>query len=105
MRHSEMSSTEFYAHKAQADRVQRDIADRKAREEKRATANQLQAGLAALKAIADAVRELKQVPSGHIYAAVMGVMDINAYEKAVSMLCNAGVIRKAGDLLVWNLEA
>lgn len=103
MRHNEMNSTEFYAHKAQTDRVQREIADRKAREEKKVTTNQLQAGLAALRAIADAVRELKQVPSGHIYAAVMGTMDINAYEKAIGLLCNSGVIRKNGDLLVWNV--
>ena len=105
MRHNEMNSTEFYAHKAQADRVQREIADRKAREEKKTTANQLKAGFKALQALAEAIRELKQIPSGHLYARVMNYMDINAYEKAISLLCNSGVIRKNGDLLVWNLEA
>jgi hypothetical protein len=69
------------------------------------TADQLKAGLAALRAIADAVRELGSVPSGHIYAAVMGTMDITAYEKAITLLCNSGVIRKSGDMLHWTLDA
>lgn len=103
MRHNEMSSTEFYAHKAQVDRVQREIADRKAREEKNVTTNQLQAGFAALQALAEAIRELKQIPSGHLYARVMNYMDINAYEKAISLLCNSGVIRQDGDVLKWNI--
>lgn len=67
------------------------------------TAAQLQAGLATLRALAEAIRELKQIPSGHLYARVMNYMDINAYEKAISLLCNSGVIRKNGDLLVWNI--
>lgn len=54
------------------------------------TTNELSAGLAALKALAEAIRELKQVPSGHLYAQVMNYLDINAYEKAIGVLCNAG---------------
>ena len=68
------------------------------------TADQLKAGFAALQALAEAIRELKQIPSGHLYARVMNYMDINAYEKAIRMLCNSGVIRQDGDLLKWNLE-
>jgi hypothetical protein len=68
------------------------------------TADQLKAGLAALQALAEAVRELKQIPLGHLYARVMNYMDINVYEKAIRMLCNAGVIRQDGDMLKWNLE-
>ena len=67
------------------------------------TAAQLKAGFAALTALAEAIRELKQIPSGHLYARVMNHMDINAYEKAISLLCNSGVIRKNGDLLVWDI--
>ncbi len=69
------------------------------------TTNELKAGFKALQALAEAIRELKQIPSGHLYARVMNYMDINAYEKAIGLLCNSGVIRKNGDLLVWNLEA
>ncbi len=69
------------------------------------TTNELKAGFKALQALAEAIRELKQIPSGLLYARVMNYMDINAYEKAISLLCNSGVIRKNGDLLVWNLEA
>jgi hypothetical protein len=69
------------------------------------TTNELKAGFKALQALAEAIRELKKIPSGHLYARVMNYMDINAYEKAISLLCNSGVIRKNGDMLVWNLEA
>jgi hypothetical protein len=67
------------------------------------TTNELKAGFAALQALAEAVRELKQVPSGILYSRVMNYLDINAYESAIRTLCNAGVIRKSGDLLHWNV--
>lgn len=67
------------------------------------TRNELHAGLKALAALAEAIRELKTVPSGHLYTQVMGYLDINAYESAIRTLCNAGVIRKSGDMLHWNV--
>ena len=67
------------------------------------TVHELNAGLQVLKALAEAIRELKQVPSGNLYAQVMNYLDINAYESAIRTLCNAGVIRKSGDILHWNV--
>jgi len=67
------------------------------------TKAELTAGIQALKALADAIRELKSVPSGHLYAQVMQYFSITSYEKAIQILCNSGVIRKSGDVLHWNL--
>ena len=67
------------------------------------TAAELKAGLAALQALAEAIRELGSVPSGHLYAQVMAYFSLEAYTKAIAMLCNSGVIRKSGDVLHWNL--
>jgi hypothetical protein len=52
-------------------------------------------------ALAAAIRELGQVPSGSLYAHVMGRIDLETYERMISMLVGAGLIRKRGDLLVW----
>lgn len=67
------------------------------------TKTELSAGLQALKALADAIRELGSVPNGHLYAQVMAYFSIEAYTKAIDLLCNSGVIRKSGDVLHWNL--
>lgn len=66
------------------------------------TQNELRAGLAALTALAEAIRELKTVPSGHLYSRVMQYLTIDAYESAIRTLCNADVIRRSGDVLHWN---
>jgi len=66
------------------------------------TKAELHAGLETIKAVADAVRELKRVPSGTLYATVMGHLSLSGYDKIVQILCNAGVIRKHPDhTLEW----
>lgn len=67
------------------------------------TTTELHAGFAALRALAEAVRELGSVPSGHLYAHVMGYMTLEAYEKAIACLERSTVIRRAGDVLHWNV--
>ena len=47
------------------------------------TKEQIAASLMAVKAVAEAIRELKRVPSGTLYAQVMGVMDLATYERIV----------------------
>jgi hypothetical protein len=59
-------------------------------------------GLNILKALASAVKELGEVPNGHLYQSVMSVMDIHAYNKAIDLLVRSTVILKQGDLLKWN---
>jgi hypothetical protein len=52
-------------------------------------------------AIADAIRELGSVPSGHLYARLMGYMDIEAYTEVIQALKRAGVVSERDHLLTW----
>lgn len=63
---------------------------------------QARAGLAVIKAVADAVRELGRVPSGNIYAVVMGSLSLEQYERVLGILKDAGLIEEtAGHELIW----
>ena len=62
---------------------------------------QAAAGLQVIKAIADIVREVGEVPAGHLYSAVMGVMDLDRFQHIVDVLVGSKLIRKQGDLLTW----
>ena len=46
-------------------------------------------------AIAETIRELGEVPSGHLYARVMGVMDLRQYEQVISLLIDARLVERA----------
>ena len=51
-------------------------------------------------AITDAIRDNGgSMPSGHLYAVLMGYMSLNTYEKIINALERAGRIRREGHLL------
>jgi hypothetical protein len=53
-------------------------------------------------AIARAIEELGTVPSGHLYARLMGHLDIDAYQSVIATLVRAGLVREcANHLLEW----
>jgi len=61
------------------------------------------AALITLQAVADAIRELGEVPAGHLYGAVMGHLSFEQFQKVVGLLVKAGLVRREpGDLLVWS---
>jgi hypothetical protein len=62
---------------------------------------QTKAVIEVLMAVADAIKELKEVPSGHLYAALMGKMDIQSYEAIIRTLINSKLVARRSDLLVW----
>jgi hypothetical protein len=66
------------------------------------TQKELSAGLQAIKAIADAIKELGSVPSGHLYAQVMNHLSLQAYEKIILILVNGGLVENTGNLLTWK---
>lgn len=69
------------------------------------TKKQINAGLEILKALADTIRDLRSVPSGELYARVMGHMDINAYEKSIGILKGAGLVAESNaHLLTWEAK-
>lgn len=54
-------------------------------------------------AISEAIRALGSVPSGKLYASVMGVMSLEQFNKVVDILKEAGVVRESQQhLLTWE---
>ena len=51
--------------------------------------------------IADAIRELGSVPSGHLYAQVMGHMTLDNYNAIIASLVGTGLVQNNGHLLTW----
>jgi hypothetical protein len=62
---------------------------------------QTKAVIEVLMAVADAIKELKKVPSGHLYVVLMGKIDLQSYEAIIRMLVHSKLVERRGDLLVW----
>ena len=67
-----------------------------------ATKQEIGAAITAIKAIADAIRELGEVPSGHLYAHLMGKMSLADYNKVIGILKGATLVSESGNLLKWT---
>lgn len=65
------------------------------------TNEELAAGLNVLRAIADTIRELGSVPSGHLYAQLCGKMTLDTYNSIIRTLCGTGLVKESGHLLTW----
>ncbi len=59
------------------------------------------AAVSAFMAVGEAIRELKQVPEGKLYAILMPVMDLPDFDGLIRVLANNGLIRRENDLLIW----
>lgn len=59
------------------------------------------AALNIARALADTIRDLGSVPSGHLYAQVMGHLDIHTYEAAIGALKRAGLVTEKNHELTW----
>ena len=58
--------------------------------------------LPAIRALADAIKALGEVPSGHLYARVMAHMDIHTYDAIIGVLTRAGLVKSSNHLLTWE---
>jgi hypothetical protein len=65
------------------------------------TDTQVTSALKMTMAMAESIQGLGQVPSGTLYAHVMGRISLETYEKMIDTLVRAGLVRKQGDLLAW----
>lgn len=54
-----------------------------------------------LQGVAEAIREVGEVPSGVLYSRLMGIMSLQQYEKIIGILKGAGVVAESGCLLRW----
>lgn len=68
---------------------------------KRLTAEQLKAGLSIVLAVTEAIREAGEIPAGTLYAVLLGQVDLQGFEKIVSIVTGSGLVEKRGDLLRW----
>lgn len=66
------------------------------------TKDQIAGATTILIAIADTIRDLKRIPSGHLYALLMPKMSLAEYDSCIGILERAGVVRKTSSHeLVW----
>lgn len=67
-----------------------------------ATEKQITAGLARVRAIADCIRDIGAVPSGHLYAQICARLTIGEYDKIIGILKKAGMITESSShMLTW----
>lgn len=68
----------------------------------KATPQQATAAVAIVMAVAETVRESKRVPSGTVYAALLGRVSFEGYEKILGILKSAELIEETrAHELVW----
>jgi len=51
--------------------------------------------------LSEAIRELGQIPSGHLYARVMEHIDVHSYQVIIDALVRAKLITNQHHLLTW----
>lgn len=61
----------------------------------------VKAALNAAMAVADCIKELGQVPSGHLYARLMDKMSLESYEALIGILIKAKLVSRQNHLLTW----
>ena len=63
--------------------------------------DQAKAGLSLVMAVAETIQDLGEVPSGHLYAALMSRMSIDQYTRVIDILKKAELIKESNSLLTW----
>ena len=64
-------------------------------------ATELTAALKIMQAAVEAIRDAGSIPSGHLYAIMMGTLSLPAYESMIRQILRTGLVRQTGDLLTW----
>lgn len=52
-------------------------------------------------AVGQAIADLGSVPSGHLYAHMMGHMDLESFNNVIGMLKKAKLVEESNHLLTW----
>lgn len=63
--------------------------------------NVLQAYLTAIRSVAQLIYLKKEVPSGHLYAELCGVLNLDQYAGIVGHLKRLGFVKESGFVLKW----
>lgn len=62
---------------------------------------QLTTAVQMIKAVADAIRELEEVPNGVLHAHLIGTLDFNTYSTIIDRLKATGLVVERNNVLVW----
>jgi hypothetical protein len=65
------------------------------------TKEQIGTAVGMVAAIAETVRELGKVPSGELYAQLMGTVSMQQYEQIIGLLKRAELVKVENHELVW----
>jgi hypothetical protein len=64
---------------------------------------QVAAALEIVSAIAGLIQDVGRIPSGELYALLMGKMSIETYERIIQQLINTQLVRRErSHMLVWT---
>lgn len=66
------------------------------------TKAEVREALQAVAAVGEVIGTLGEVPSGHLYAAVMGVMSLDQYTRVIALLKRAQLVSETGHVLKWT---
>jgi hypothetical protein len=66
-----------------------------------ATKQQVAAYIELVRAVAEAIKELKEVPSGHLYARLMHVIDLEMYTNIINLLKREKLVEERNYVLYW----
>lgn len=62
---------------------------------------EVQSTLRIVTAIADAIRALGSVPSGHLYARLVGILSLDQYNQIIGILKSQGLVKESCHELIW----
>jgi hypothetical protein len=65
------------------------------------TKDQRTAVVELIAAVAEVIRTAGEIPSGHLYAAMMGKVDIHTYNAILSTLKGSKLVVEKNHLLTW----
>ena len=65
------------------------------------TPDQVKAALRVIRLVADAIRDLGSVPSGHLYATLMSHLSLESYQHVIGTLKHAGLVEERFHELFW----
>lgn len=65
------------------------------------TPDQIKAAMAMTQAVAETIKTLGSVPSGHLYARLMGHMSLQTYESLIGLIKKSGLVKEENNLLIW----
>lgn len=66
------------------------------------TKEQITAAVQTIKVVADIIRLKGSIPSGHMYAELMGHLSLEMYNSVIARLKGAGLVKESGHLLIWT---